>query len=176
MAHGRRLMPSDVWYTWIPLLLTVLLLIGIVVSVVFLIVSLFGRARRGRAARLALGVYSLIFGGALLMATYLTFGGAGLTSNDLAVFPELWSAGTILLGLVLIAGGLVALRKSARRGVGRPLLFAVAGAALNVLVLVIRGPDDWRAIPLGEDVVGVAIVIGIVVYVLSRRTANARGE
>jgi drug/metabolite transporter (DMT)-like permease len=83
-----------------------------------------------------------------------------------------WGAGAILLGLLLLTASLVALRKSARKGVGRPILFAVAGAVLAMLMLIVRGPNDWKAIPLGEDVVGVAIVIGIIIYVLSHRAAR----
>jgi hypothetical protein len=165
-------MPDQLFYDWLPLLYTLLLFIGIVASLVLLVISLFGRARSDSPARLALGVYSLIFGGALLAATYLIFGEAGLTSNDLAVFPELWGVGTIVLGLLLLTASLVGLRKSARKGVGRPILFAVAGAVLALLMLIVRGPNDWKAIPLGEDVVGVAIVIGIIVYVLSHRAVR----
>jgi hypothetical protein len=165
-------MPDQLFYDWLPLLYTLLLFIGILASLVLLIISLFGRARRDAPARLALGVYSLIFGGALLTATYLIFGGAGFTSNDLAVFPELWGAGAILLGLLLLTASLVGLRTSASKGVGRPLLFAVAGAVLAMLLLIVRGPNDWKALPLGEDVVGVAILIGIIVYVLGHRAAR----
>ncbi len=168
-------MPNEIWYTWIPLLLTLLLLIGIVTSVVLLVVSLFGQARRDAPARLALGVYSLIVGGMLLTATYLIFGGTGFRQNDLAATPELWGTGALLLGLLLIGGSLAGLRQSANKGVGRPLLFAVSGAVLDLLVLVVRGPDDWKAIPLGADVAAVVIVIGIIVYVLSHRAAGMAG-
>ena len=46
--------------------------------------------------------------------------------------------------------------------------------ALIILLLVVRGPDDWKVIPLGEDIVGLAIVIGVIVYALSRRAAKIR--
>jgi hypothetical protein len=36
--------------------------------------------------------------------------------------------------------------------------------ALIILLLVVRGPDDWKVIPLGEDIVGLANVIGILAY------------
>jgi hypothetical protein len=167
-------MPDQIFYNWLPLLYTLLLVIAIVASLILLIISLFGRGRSDAPARLALAVYCLLLGGTLLTATYLIFGGTGLTSNDLATFPELWGVGAILLGLLLLAGGLIARWKSASTDVGHPFLFAVAGIALTILLLVVRGPDDWKVIPLGEDVVGFAIVIGIIVYALSRRATRIR--
>jgi hypothetical protein len=116
------------------------------------------------AGVIALGVPWLLAGVAALLAlaAALGAGALGLLASQ-ALAPALFAAALAALCLLLLAV----------RGAWSSLVWAVllsgCGAAVVTLLLALRGPSDWRDIPFGVDVLAVAVVVAILVFICAHR-------
>lgn len=82
------------------------------------------------------------------------------------------------LGLLLIAAGIVGLRRGdrARAAAARAIALATVGTALAVAILLARGPEPWQTRPTatfgsgtsGFDIILAWVAIGAAVFLLGR--------
>ena len=54
----------------------------------------------------------------------------------------------------------------------QPLLLGGVGALLIIVLLIVRGADDWRTIPYGADILLISWIVGIAIFVIVRRSAR----
>ncbi len=127
-------------------------------------------ARRYRQAQLALGVYLLAIGGAVIFLPRLLLLDYG--QNDFDVLPLLLGPWYLLAGSVLLIISLLDHRhwmSNLSTVLARTLLLAGPGALLIILFLSISGSGIWRVSPYGLDIIVASWFVGIGIFIAGSR-------
>ena len=127
-------------------------------------------ARRIGQAHIALGVYLLAIGGAMVVLPRLLLTDYG--QNDFDALPLLLGPFYLLVGSVLFVISLINHRhwmKSLRATLVRTLFLAGPGALFTILVLLVLGSSVWRVTPFGLDIIVASWLVGIGIFLAGSR-------
>jgi hypothetical protein len=97
--------------------------------------------------------------------------GHTISSTDYPFITE-YTYGGVLFLLSLLAL-IISQRGNFWATIKQPLLLGGIGALLTIALLVVRGADNWRNIPYGADILLISWVVGIAIFVIGRRAAQA---
>lgn len=97
--------------------------------------------------------------------------GHAFSSIDYPFITEYVYGGVLLL-LSLLAL-IISQRGNFWTTIKQPLLSGGVGTLLIVVLLVVRGADDWRNIPYGADILLISWIAAIAIFVIGRRAVQA---
>jgi len=125
------------------------------------------------ASLISMKVHWLLVVGVFLFSLFVTIGQGWVfpsTSNLVYEFITFGSAVAVLSLILLV------LTKGIWQVLWRTVLVAVVGAAIPITILAVRGPDAWKYLPFGLDILLVSLVVGALIPIAAIRFTKARRE
>ena len=112
---------------------------------------------------ISIGIFLLSLGAA-------NWPGHAISSTEYPFITEYLYGGVLLL-LSLLAL-IISQRGNFWMTIKQPLLLGGMGTLLMIVLLVVRGADDWRTLPYGADILLISWIAGIAIFVMGRRAAQ----
>lgn len=120
-----------------------------------------GLNRAGVHVLIAIAIFLLSLGAAIWPGHFIS------SSNDPFLSDYIYGGVLFLLSLLSL---LVSLRGSFWSAMRQPLRLGGTSAVLLIVLLIVRGADDWRYVPYGADILLISWIIGTGIFLTIRRT------
>jgi hypothetical protein len=128
------------------------------------IVMIGGLAGAGIPMFIGTAIFLLSLGAAILPGHFIS------SSNDPFLSEQIYGSVLLLLSLLSL---FLSLREHLWTTIKQPIQFGGVSAVLLIALLFVRGPNEWRLIPYGADILLLSWIVGTGIFLTERKAMHA---